>query len=465
MNNTTTSILLAVFAIGLSAIPALAETEILSPFKQYSSGIPINEIQCSDSKILMESPRNTPACVTENSVDRLLQIGFNVIAITVDSTNTDVEKQDSTNVKSTVDNVNPVIASPIEELDASVDKSTSTNSTVQTTHEEPVYILNPKNISELIPQDILYPSVIKLPPDDPDAFAQKIADYFGIRIIDKREMYDKYRYFLENEGYIELEKYTQRYLKVTIQLVHPHSFEISTGHEQARDFFEYMGIDLKLATYESAIRPTSVDKKRYFQNAHGYHLSTNTLHVNLHGGYTMIFFGYWNDNLNEMKLADPTNLKEASTRFVLEHDKFLNVGCKDNHVEDGIYFEQWTKPSLQLYDERPIYKLQLVYCSIPSPTRSSDGVSLTYFGFFDAVTGNLLYVERTGSAGGSRVNDETGEFEEFIPLRETVDYHIDADDIRYVANEAIVSRHDATQALIDADNDVQKAIDILKRMQ
>ncbi len=134
MNNITTSILLAVIAIGLSAIPALAETEILSPFKQYSSGIPINEIQCNGSKILMESPRNTPACVTENSVDRLLQIGFNVIAITVDSTNMDVEEPDSTNmdveepdstnVKLTVDNVNDEpqitvlnVASPVEFVD------------------------------------------------------------------------------------------------------------------------------------------------------------------------------------------------------------------------------------------------------------------------------------------------------------------------------------------------------------
>ena len=63
---------LLVLAIGLSPIPAFAESEtILSPHQQFQNGTPLEQIQCRDSKILMETPRNTPACVNENSVERL----------------------------------------------------------------------------------------------------------------------------------------------------------------------------------------------------------------------------------------------------------------------------------------------------------------------------------------------------------------------------------------------------------
>ncbi len=79
LNNITTSILLAVIAIGLSAMPALAESETLSPLQQFSSRIPINEIQCNGSKILMESPRNTPACVNENTAKKLESYGWEII--------------------------------------------------------------------------------------------------------------------------------------------------------------------------------------------------------------------------------------------------------------------------------------------------------------------------------------------------------------------------------------------------
>ena len=52
---------------------------ILSPYKQYQQGIPIYQIQCNDSKILLESARNTPACVNETSVEKLLDREFSLI--------------------------------------------------------------------------------------------------------------------------------------------------------------------------------------------------------------------------------------------------------------------------------------------------------------------------------------------------------------------------------------------------
>ena len=73
-------IMLGLFlVIGLSTIPAFAEID--TPYQQFSNGTPINQIQCRDSMILMESPRNTPACVNESSIEKLENKGFILVDV------------------------------------------------------------------------------------------------------------------------------------------------------------------------------------------------------------------------------------------------------------------------------------------------------------------------------------------------------------------------------------------------
>lgn len=59
----------------MAAIPALADTSP-SPLAQHNSGIPIDEIQCRDSRVLMESPGGVPACLYEKSAEALQQRGW-----------------------------------------------------------------------------------------------------------------------------------------------------------------------------------------------------------------------------------------------------------------------------------------------------------------------------------------------------------------------------------------------------
>lgn len=59
---------------GAAAVPALADTP--PPLVQYNSGIQIHEIQCRDSRILMESPNGVPACLYEKSAEALQQRGW-----------------------------------------------------------------------------------------------------------------------------------------------------------------------------------------------------------------------------------------------------------------------------------------------------------------------------------------------------------------------------------------------------
>ena len=85
--------LLFALAAGMAAIPALADT-LPSPLAQHNSGIPIDEIQCRDSRILMETPRGVPACLYEKSAEALQQRGWVPVQTVQDgpADNTSVEK-------------------------------------------------------------------------------------------------------------------------------------------------------------------------------------------------------------------------------------------------------------------------------------------------------------------------------------------------------------------------------------
>ena len=64
---------LAALALLAMAVP---EAHALSPRAQLESGVPMGEISCPDGKVLLESPRGTPACVGEQSAGRLVDRGF-----------------------------------------------------------------------------------------------------------------------------------------------------------------------------------------------------------------------------------------------------------------------------------------------------------------------------------------------------------------------------------------------------
>ena len=76
----TTMLGLLVLAIGITAMPALAEEQTLSPLKQYKLGTPIQDIDCHGQKILMESPSGKPACVSEESAGKLQIRGWDAVS-------------------------------------------------------------------------------------------------------------------------------------------------------------------------------------------------------------------------------------------------------------------------------------------------------------------------------------------------------------------------------------------------
>ena len=70
--------LFAVLFVGMMIIPAYAES---SPREQLKNGIPINQIQCSEKKTLIQSPVGKPACVFDPTLERLLVRGWSIIQL------------------------------------------------------------------------------------------------------------------------------------------------------------------------------------------------------------------------------------------------------------------------------------------------------------------------------------------------------------------------------------------------
>ncbi len=77
MTSTLKITILVILTLSVSMTSALADTnDIQSPHAQFESGVSIEEIQCRDDRVLMQSPSGLPACVFTSSVDPLKQRGF-----------------------------------------------------------------------------------------------------------------------------------------------------------------------------------------------------------------------------------------------------------------------------------------------------------------------------------------------------------------------------------------------------
>ena len=82
-------VLLAVLAVGV-LMPAFAE--YTSPAKQVREGTPLNQIQCNNQRILLESPAGRPACVFAGTAEKLSQRGWNVVSLDP-ATDTSTDKE------------------------------------------------------------------------------------------------------------------------------------------------------------------------------------------------------------------------------------------------------------------------------------------------------------------------------------------------------------------------------------
>ena len=76
---TMLGLVLAAFALSV-AVPAASAEEIPSPLRQVQEGVSLNEIICTDDRILMASPSGNPACVFAGSAEALERRGFTLLS-------------------------------------------------------------------------------------------------------------------------------------------------------------------------------------------------------------------------------------------------------------------------------------------------------------------------------------------------------------------------------------------------
>ena len=428
---------LAALALGLSMMPALADPATSSPYEQFRAGTPVEQVQCSDSKILMESSRGTPVCVSEASAKRLEQRGW-VTLLQTDGTVPRNQPAEAKNMQEIPDmpetnhNVGDDQIFEAENMQELPDMQNQTGADEEPVYaickvhinlcttfnraepgEEPAYVMGSKKVSELIPQDITYPPAVKLPPDDPDAFAEKIVSFTGDKIVEKRVSHNKISYFTET-GHIFIYKYVDNRYRVSITFGYPHQIKLNDAEQAAHDFLEHMGMNPQYMGNPHLENYSHDYRHVYYQLLNGNTVSTNTFAANFYGGFTGFYFGYWNENLDEIDTVDMATAKATAIKYVLENDRYLNTGCKDNHEprERGFFI---TKMLL----DRPVYKIEVTYCWIPPSIKGSsdDYVSIAYFATIDAITGKPLFAEKQGDAGHYYVNDETGKLEKKLYFR------------------------------------------------
>ena len=111
--------------------------EQTSPVKQMREGIPLNQIQCNDQRILLESPAGKPVCVFDGTVEKLSQRGWYVVVSLEPVTDTVEEPATDTTENPTTDTPTEPISE--ESTDQSIESITNTvgNSTTNTPVEEP----------------------------------------------------------------------------------------------------------------------------------------------------------------------------------------------------------------------------------------------------------------------------------------------------------------------------------------
>ena len=101
--------------------PVQTATEQISPSKQMREGIPLNQIQCNDQRILIESPVGKPVCVFDGTVEKLSQRGWNVVGSLESTTDTvEVPATDTIENPATDTPTEPISEEPADQPSESI---------------------------------------------------------------------------------------------------------------------------------------------------------------------------------------------------------------------------------------------------------------------------------------------------------------------------------------------------------
>ncbi|RNJ77704.1 MAG: hypothetical protein EB828_00430 [Nitrosopumilus sp. D6] len=161
-------VLLSIMTLVVSLSP---EVHALSPHAQFQSGVPLEEILCVDEKVLLESPRGTPACVKESSVERMIQRGFVLVQLSQTADEPRSTDKKSTSIDNTGSDTGKV---PPESAIIPQESQDDTRSDIQTVDKEPkLTTLKVASPTEFVDDGREYPRAMQRRPS-PEPIYDKI---------------------------------------------------------------------------------------------------------------------------------------------------------------------------------------------------------------------------------------------------------------------------------------------------
>ena len=347
---TTTTIkasvlVLVAIIVTITAVTPAAASEMLlppSPLKQFQSGIPITEISCKDDKTLMESPRQRPACVKADSIQRLSDAGWKVVA----------KQQSYREPDGSSDDIKPV--------------------------------LNPVSIKDIIPQDITFDYALRMPPSDPDGFAEKMAVFADDEILNKRVFDDGSIKYETKKGWMNIYNYPIYYAGFKYTLIDADRIHPDMAEETTYNLLKELGITLDGTELFREGTSQSVSFTYWIaQQKDGTIINSNHVTTDFGSGHTFFYVGNWNDNLSDMNLYDRRESIDNAKEYILSIDELKNPECNI-----------WVPPesgitSIMMLEKRPVYVISAGLCHTPY----TDGHYHWYEVYVDALTGNPLFAE------------------------------------------------------------------------
>ena len=353
-----------VLATKINDFSAYGENEkiTLSPYKQYQQGIPINQIQCHDSKILLETVKNTPVCVNEGSIEKLLDRGFVKVSVKVDVVN---------------------FESPSEKYSYSAGH-TDLISPLTTNHlQKP--ILNPIDIEDLIPKGFKLEYAFKTSTDHSNDFIQKITTLYDDKIIKKIILPNGIRYDTQRGSIQIFDSYAYDFpIKYTFfgkDRIHPDKAE-----ETTLNLLNELGIVLD-GTEMFQYEPAQTASYTYWiaQQKDGFIIKTNQIKTTFDAGNTFFHIGNWNVDISEFEMYDFGKSKENAIEYLSSIDKIAGKDCNVKYkkgLEDRY-------DSVLILNGYPVYQIYSGTCQV----EIWDGHYISYHTIIDALSGEPLFAK------------------------------------------------------------------------
>ncbi len=374
-NVNITVFLLVFFVVSVSLVPS-SYSDYPSPLQQIRDGVAPEDIQCNENRIHAVRANVDHLCVTEQTAEKMNWKIIKVEFATSEKTTNNIEQSNNEpSFGSNVVSQPQIISNDVDDKQVTVDSDIINKKT----QLKP--LLNPTNISDIIPKDITFDYVLKMPPDDKGSFAQKMALFFDDDITDINNGGNRYvtkkgqMQFFDSNIYDWGFKYT---------FFGKDRIHLDKAEEVTFAMLDELGVTLdETVTIQEGFAPINNYSYKFSQSIDSIHIRGNEITTVFDTGYTFIYIGNWNDNLSAINLYDLKESLQAGRDHIFSYDDLLLPDCNIAYNSD----HDDNMPTVKIMNGRPLYQTYAATCQTPY----MDGHYHWYEVYVDALTGKPLF--------------------------------------------------------------------------